>query len=309
MKSVTISTQSLRVKSHKEGDYFDLRKLPHRHTLFSLLEQYLGKLITQAPSEDSNHVLLTASHFQKTPRSVSALLERGEYGITSKLLNVKNKTVAHERSVDEAEMIPFFFLAAIPADGKMGIAAFQMESNAGVRSRFKIDFENFLQEKCGDVDLEIENIVPKRLIQAYIRKERVTKLRFVNLKVPKSIAQAFRGDNIGKNATIELQVRVKHGANLLLANSIRDIVNGHKPVNEFVQIKGFDYDTVKAEFDVGGKQRTVDFTNQGNFHADYDVTKRAQGPDGYPTFESIYQAAREIVIEIMKSLKLDASGV
>ena len=105
-------------------------------------------------------------------------------------------------------------------------------------------------------------------------------------------------------------MRVKHGSNLLLAESIKDIVSGRKPVNEFVQIRGFNYDTIKAEFDVGGKQRTIDFTDQGAFHSDYDVTKKVQDPEkGYPTFDSIYPVAREIVIDIMKYMKLDTDGV
>ena len=307
MKSVTISMVSLRVKKRKDGEYIELIKLPNRHTLLSLLEQFLEELTSHTPREDNNHVLLTASHIKKTPHSISACLERGEYGITSSLLNVKKKIVYHKRSVDEAEMMPFFFLAAIPVDGKMGVAAFQMESNAGVRSRFKLDFEDFLREKCGkNVDLEIENIVPKRLIRDYVRKERVSKLRFVGLKAPRSIAKAFQGDNFGKNTTIALQVKVKHGAKLLMADSIREVMNGHKPVNEFVQIRGFNLDTLKAEFDVHGRQRTLNFTNKNNFHAEYDVTKNIKG---YPTFTTIYPAARELVIEIMESLKLDTDGV
>lgn len=309
MKTVTISAHSLRVKNHRDEEYYNLSKLPNRHTLLGLLEQYLNKLKDQAPSEDVNHVLLTTSNVQKTTRSISACLERGEYGVVSKLLDVRKRVVAYERSVNEAEMMPFFFLAAIPAHAKMGVAAFQMESNAGVRTRFKIEFEDFLRSQCGDVDFEIETIVPKRLIQNFVKKQRVTKLRFVNLKTPRSIAQAFQGNNIGKNTTIELQVKVKHGANLLLAEGIKDIVKGSKPVSEFVQLRGFEYDTVKAEFEVGGKHRTIDFTNHGSFHADYDITKNAQGPNGYPTFDSIYPPARDIVIEIMKSLKLDTSGV
>ena len=241
---------SLRVKNHEDGEYIKLKKLPNKHTLLSLLEQFLEELTTQTPREDNNHVLLTASQIKKTPRSISACLERGEYGITSSLLNVKDQIVSHKRSVDEAEMMPFFFLAAIPVEGKMGVAAFQMESNAGVRSRFKLDFEDFLRKKCGKVDLEIENIVPKRLIRDYVRKERVTKLRFVGLKAPRSIAKAFQGDNFGKNTTIELQVKVKHGANLLMADSIQEVMKGRKEVSEFVQIRGINYDTIKAEFDV-----------------------------------------------------------
>lgn len=309
MKSVTISTYSLRIKGHISGKYFDLRKLPRRQTLLNLLDQYLSQLEDQIARDEKTHVVLAASKILKKRHSISACIERGEYGIASRLMDVRSRNITHQRSVDEAEMMPFYFLAAVPADGDMGIAAFQIEANAGIRVQFRLGFELFLREKCGDVDLEIDKLVPRPLIEAYVQNQPVAKLRFVNIKVPKNISQVFRGSNIGKDATLELQVRVKHGKNLLLADRIIDIVNGSKPASKFVQIKGFDYDTVKVEFDVGGKRRTIDFSNQDNFRADYDVTDKVQGPDGLPTFEGVDQAAREIVVDIMKSLNLETDGV
>lgn len=308
MKTVTISTYSLRVKS-RTGDFFDLRELPHRQTLLNLLDQYLNQLEHKVIRDEKTHVILVATKTIKKKHSISACIERGEYGISSKLLNVKSRIVTHRRSVNEAEMMPFYFLAAIPADSDMGVAAFQIESNAGIRAQFKEGFEDFLREKCGQVDLEIDKLVPKPLIEAYVQHQTVAKLRFVNIKVPRNISRALKGHNIGKDTTLELQVRVKQGRQLFLADRIVDVVNGKKSASRFVNIKGYEYESVKVEFDVGGKRRTIDFTNQDNFRADYDVTDKVKGPDGLPTFEGVDGAAREIVIDIMGSLGLETDGV
>jgi hypothetical protein len=309
MKTVTISTYSLRVKSGAQGTYYELRRLPRRRNILSLLGQYLLKLKKQTARDEDNHVLFTASHLLKTPHSISAFLERGEYGITSDLLDVRKKIVRYQRSVDDAEMMPFYFLAAIPADGNRGVVAFQIESNSSIRAQFKIGFEDYLRQKCGDCDLELEKLVPDQMVQEYVRNERVAKLRFLKIKVPSDISEVFRGANLEEDATIELQVKAKPGSDLRLAKRINSILSGRREVSEFVQIRGFDYDAVKVEFNVHGKRRTIDLSNRNNFRADYDISDRAVIIDGHPTFASVDPIAREIVRDIMDSLGMKTDGV
>lgn len=309
MKNIRISTFSLRVKNRTEREYLELSTLAQNKGLLNLLKEYLKGLEKEAYPDTNNLCLLTASHIHKKACSISAFLERGEYGIESNLLNVNKKKITYQRSVDDAEMMPFYFLVAVPREGSRGIIAFHMEANTRINSHFKINFEDFLRKQCKECDLEIDRLVPKKLVRQYIRHGRVAKLRFMNLSVPNTIEDAFRMENTGEGAIIELQVKAKPGSTFLIADRIKEVLNGKRDSRGFVQIQGFDYDTVKVEFDVDGKHRTLDLSEQPNIRADYDVTDKVTRRGGHPTFASIDRAAREIVREIMRSLKMDTTGV
>lgn len=318
MKKVTISTFSLRVKTLKDGDviYYNLDKLPLSRkqsgrtvykSLLDLLEEYLRRIKRQPFRDVNDQCVLTASNLNtEKRRSVSAFLMKGEYGIQNDLLHVKKREVLHRRSVDDAEMLPYYLLAAIPQGRERGVIVFQMEGEAGLKRYFERCFEDFLRQKCGDCDLEIDRLVPETLLKQYINNGRVARIRFVHLSVPKSIEDVYNLGNVAENATIELQVKARRGAPLLLA---RNIMQRYRDGQDFVQVKGYEFDTVKVDVKVGKSYRTIDLATPARFRADYDITGEVVMAAGHPTFSTIDPAGRKIVREIMQSLGMDIRGV
>ncbi len=321
MNSVTISICSLRVKNNAErGGYYDLDKLPLRHkrkghpasiSLLHVLTDYLLRLRRLAKRDEDNLCLLTASNIQVEPRSISAFLKRGEYGVQNDLFHVRKKEITYHRSVEDAEMMPYYLLAVVPKGSDRGIIAFQAEADVSIKGYFKQCFEDFLRQKCGDCDLELDRLVPKKLVRQYINSGRVARLRFIHLKVPKTIEDAYMLGNIAKDATIELQVKAKRGSAFLLSDSLKSLLPQYKPGRDgdFVQIQGFEFDTVKVDVEVDGNYRTIDMADPTSFRADYNVTNKVLMQGGHPTYKSIDQAAREIVREILHSLRMDQAGV
>lgn len=310
MKSITISTYVLRVRNNQKNlEYHKLNGLPGGRNLFDLLLEYLDHLEERPANDIDNQSLLRASHLRRSGHTLSGLLERGEYGIKSSLVNIRKREITHERSVSEAEMLPFYFLMVVPSEGTKALVAFEMEGNTGINSQFERDFRSFLRRKCGECDLELDRLVPERLIKQYFSKGRVTKLRFVRFKVPTDIADAVKMGVDEQGSTIELQVKAKRGAAFSMGKEIQDVLRGQMSAREFVQVKGLDYDTIKIEFDMNGKRRTMDLTEPGSFRADYNITNRIEMYGGHPTYASIDRVAREIVREILPSIGLEARDV
>jgi hypothetical protein len=264
--------------------------------------------IKRQPFRDGvNECVLTASNLiTGKKRSVSAFLMKGDYGIQNDLLHVKKKEVLHKRSVHDAEMLPYYFLAAIPREGERGVIVFQMEGEAGLKGYFERCFEDFLRQKCGDCDLKIDRLVPETLLTQYVNNGRAARIRFVHLSVPKSIEDAYNLGNIAKDATIELQVKARRGSPLLLA---RDIMQKYRDGQDFVQVEGYEFDTVKVDVKVGKSYRTIDLAAPARFRADYDITGEVVMAAGHPTFNTIDPSGRKIVREIMQSLGMDTRGV
>ena len=320
MKSVTISTFSLRVKTHKgkRVEYYRLDRLPLARkrsgapaykNLLDLLDEYFRRLKRTPAHDSTNLCILTASNIKRETRSVSAFLEKGEYGIQNDLMHIRRKAVTHQRMVEDAEMMPYYFLAAIPKESKRGLIGFQVEGETSIKGYFEQCFEDFLRHKCGECDLEIERVVPKRLMNQYLTSGRVSRLRFVHLKVPKEIEESYMLEDIANDATIELQVKAKRGSAYLLTSNIRSLLRRYKEGDDFVQIEGYEYDTLKVDVEVGGKSRTIDLAAPNKFRAGYNVTGKVVMKNGHPTYLSIDKVGREIVREIMHSLRLDPKGV
>jgi hypothetical protein len=320
MKNVTLSTFSLRVKTHKNRkvEYYALDEIPMRRkqsgrviyrSLLDLLIEYLRQLKRQPAVDGARQCMLTASNITTSDCSVSTFLEMGEFGVQNDLLHVKKREVTHKRTIDDAEMVPYYFLAAIPQDKKRGIVAFQMEGESGIKGYFEQCFGEFLKKRCNDCELELERLVPKRLMNQYLKVGRVTSLRFVHLKVPRTIEQAYMLKDLADDATVELHVKAKRGSAIMLKDNIKGIMEKYKDGQEFVQIRGFEYDTVKVDFKMGETSRTIDLGTPNTFRAGYNVTDRVVIISGHPTFESIDRTGREIVREILQSFRMAAKGV
>jgi hypothetical protein len=129
---------------------------------------------------------------------------QGEYGINSELLDVEDHEVSYTRAVSDAEMMPFYFLAAVPRHGTKALIALEVGGSSAIKLQFQDGFETFIRGRCQACDLEIERLVPEELLNSYFQDARVTKLRFVRFKVPADIADAFR-EGVSEEVTLELR--------------------------------------------------------------------------------------------------------
>src|SRR5436190_13706464 len=88
----------------------------------------------QAPINDQeNETLLKVRDYDVDGRVISGIIETGEYGYGSDLLDVKTHKRVFRRLPNQAEMLPFFFELFLPSSRNQGLLALQRFGNFGIR--------------------------------------------------------------------------------------------------------------------------------------------------------------------------------
>ena len=81
-------------------------------------------------------------------RSLSGIVETGEYGYEAEIYNVQMGNVAYQRTINDAEMMPFYFLTGLPVQSTVGVLMFQRRSQYGISTVFQQDFEPYFEAMC-----------------------------------------------------------------------------------------------------------------------------------------------------------------
>lgn len=309
MRSCSISVYSLQMSNHARTHNYPLGDLPSGQDFLDLLRDYFKLLkSTIANDEEDQEILRTAVLFEDG-RVLSGLLEGGGYGYASKLMNISNQLTTYKRQTNDAELLPYYFLAAIPEHQPLGLLAIQRSGPSGVIMPIERSLSLFLKNKCPQCKAVIERIVPGKAIAEYLSRGRISKIRFVKFDLPRDIADYIQGGYSEDAGTIEYQITPRKEVTTEFKEWVTKVISRKENIDSFVKIKSFKYNTVKVEILVGNKRRTIDLSDPDTVKADYDISKEVKTEDGIPIFESIDAIAREIAREIIDSMQLEVTGV
>ena len=133
----------------------------------------------------------------------------------------------------------------------------------------------------------------------------MTQLKFISYKIPSDVIDSYEdGGHVEEAGTAELTIKARRRERIPLLALVRDVVNGNRRVNEMIELSGFDYDNVKVEIELNGRQKIIDLSNPMNLRASYDITSDVViGDDGHPVFESIDNIALDLLGDLRSTLR------
>lgn len=307
MPTISLAPYTIRVRHRKEKRFLRLGELDQDVDAFDLFQRFLASLETQHDS--ANRTLFRLIRFEAEPRSrvLEGMLETGEYGYETKLIDVKVDTsnVTYHRKVSEAELLPFYFRLDIPKRKDQGFLILQRFGNLGIKAVLE---DALAKHFAGTAYIvELHPLVPEQVIERWTRARDVRRLRLVSFEVPKTIDEIFQlGDS--KEVYAELVIRAKRGHTFPLPGRLRsregfvEIQDGEAELERLRRdLQGFfQPDALKLEVSVAGKTRTVDVTDPGNLVAYHDVTEAVSPLDrnGHPAWDRIRDEARKLARDL-----------
>lgn len=228
-------------------------------------------------------------------RYVIYRVKTGKYGVTSEIVSSQTGMVNHQKNEDEADVMPFFICIAIPInESTRGVIITQNNGKYGVKTIFSSSFEQICREN--EYKFRMNNIVPAEYIERFIEGGVLKKVRFIRHNIPNDRAERI-GLNRGMNGNNvyhdEYIIHKPVGFMQRNGHRIREFINGQRGVNEIVEIGGFEYNNLKLEFSLGGREKTLNLTNLDKVVATEDIGNDVILNGGHPTTESI----RPILIE------------
>ena len=301
MARFSLGCYTIRVVDNRTGKRLPLGEFSHDCDLITIFTQYLKEREADYFIDDKRQELRRVRLSNRTTWSVNGLVETGEYGYTADLFNVGTRTVSYQRIETDAELIPHYFLAHLPSHRDEGVILLQRRSNIGIRTTFFGDFAKYIEESDRSVTVVVNPLVPRQMVEEYLRNGRLTNIRFIRFGLPSDLADAYdTGGHEEFEGTAELVIRPKRGQSIPLVNRIRDVLAGRIKIVEMVELINHEYDNVKVEIDVMGSKKTLDLSDVMKMRAYVDITSDVRiKDDGHPDFDSIDTVAQRLLRSLL----------
>jgi hypothetical protein len=307
MPNVFLTTYSIRLVDTGSGQILTTDSFKPGTDLLTVFSQYVTYLSANVCQDTEAQRMLKASKHASTGRTISGIVQTGDWGYEGDLVNVQSQAVTHHRGINEALMLPFYFLAGFPNKADEAILLMQRLGQLGIKTIFCEKFEEFFNGLYPGITVIFYPLAPADLINQYLDAGRLAKVRFIKYGLPTDIADHLaQGDHVEEEGYLELIMHAKRNGHLPLVDKIREFLTQHKDLKAMYEIKDFDYDNVKLEVDVNGRLRTIDLSHIERLRTFYDVTDEIEmAPDGHPSYPSINLHARTLMNDILTTMGIE----
>jgi hypothetical protein len=308
MSTISLASYTLRVKNKTDAKSVDLSRLNGTRDMLDICWQFLEDRYEEPSHDSSSRKLIRVIKLdrEKRSRSLTGLLQTGEYGFASDLLDVESGEVSHKRSSQEAEMIPFYFLFNIPPGVDEGIVILQRFRTSGIRKLLLADFQKYFATQFGEYRVEINPLTPESVLQQYRSDQcRITKARFVRFSLPSDLADLYNNqDHEEEEGYVEYTINAKRNRTLPIWARLNEVLTGKREMNRLLEIESFDYSNVKIEVDLNGTRRTIDLANPKQLRAYYDITdKLSPTEEGHPAYNEVDAIAKDLLAELSHMIR------
>jgi hypothetical protein len=297
-----LSSYTIRVEGKTDNDQEQAPKAPYLTLdcftngtdLLDVLLNYLTALKDMPIKDDQERNIISVSELTAKERRISGVIQSGLYGIQSKLIDIDTNNVVHERTTNQAEILPFYFLIDIPKGRNEGILILSRIGTYGIKTILSKFMEKHFLTNYSDFSILLKPLVPDQVVKQILFEGRIKKLRFIKYQIPTDVIDGFDEGHEEISKNLEMSISASR---LPIVGRLKGLFDGSRMVKNLFEIQdyGFDYDTIKVEVEMGGSNRIVNLGNWEKVRNYVNITDRVTlGNNGYPAFPSIESLALEL---------------
>lgn len=300
-----IYTLKVRERGNK-NKVLPLENFMGKHDFLSFFQEYIKSFDQQLElNEDKKKSLKLDSEtlsFSGSDRTISGVIESGDYGYTGTGVNIMTGEKSYERTVNDTEIKPFYFLIFIPKNKGVGFICLQRIGVYGIHGIFKRHLNNFFESRFDDLKLDIDQFVSGELARTFVEKGSIKEITFIKNNLPADIAEKIGLKGFQKEIKT-LEIKIKAKSRLAINDKAAKFMND--PNASFFEVKaledlGFDGEhRVKIRSKYNGNSRTVDLSETGKIRPYYDIDGDIdKSIEGHPVFSSIDGVAKLLLKEL-----------
>jgi len=302
MSSIGLAAFAIRIRNRRNRQSCDLDSFTPGIDFIDVLTRYLTN--DQARHRKLSGLLkvFKFENLDASGRIVKGIVKTGEYGYESDLIDAQTGLDTHHRTSDEAELLPFYFLALIPSGSDEGILLLQRFKQFGITSIFREIVQRQFNKAFKNHSIEINPLVPDQVLNRIIDESRIVKARFIKFRLPTDTAERLAAGHREDQFEVEYTIKAKQKNHVPLTERIKASMRNETDSN-ILELENFEYDNVKIEVEVGDKLRTIDLSDLSRVSPNFDITEQVIiGPNGHPTFQSIDQQASQLVGSLREAI-------
>lgn len=304
---ISLATYSIGIFNNKESKYLNLDKVMKKNNVsneFISFEELFKEFLDYGKNVGFNNetmkkILSFLSEEEidiNESNGYCGLIESGNYGYETSFINIdENEKKRIKKPKEYAELIKFFFALCFPANSERHFLILERFNYFGIKTIFERELNRFFKiyMKKNDIynqymhlRIEINNLMPKKIVEEIIDKGKISKLRFISYNKLKSIEDKFGKSPSEEKEYSELIIRKDTPK---LKNSIKKLLNNKMRVKDLVEFKDYEYDDLKIEVIYGNSKKVIDMSNIFKMKAFFDITDKVDIDikTGIPTYDSL----------------------
>lgn len=301
-----VYTLKIREKHKKKKNYLPLENFMGANDFLTFFQEYIKSFDKQLELNESQKKSLKLDSkslsFNSDKRTISGIIESGDYGFSGTGVNIKTGKKSYDRTPDDTEIKPFYFLIYIPKQKGVGFVLLQRLGVYGIHSVFKNHLNDFFETRFANLKLDVEQFVSKELAKTFVEKGNIKDITLVRYNLSADIATKLGLQGYEKEIkSIELKIKAK--SRLAINDKAAAFMNN--PNASFFEVKelediGFDENTkIKVKSKFNGNIRTIDLSDTGQIRPYYDIDSEIEkNADGHPVFSSIDGIAKNLIKEL-----------
>lgn len=295
MANISISIYSFSLQNKRTDEYLNLNPQEGENIFRNLINQFYGEFSDEYNNnENLEKIFKIEEYYEQNQEDFNInvfKIKSGKYGISSEIVSTDTGEVAYTRDETEADVMPFYLSIAIPRNqNDTGLIIFQNTGVYGIKTIFKKSFQQICIQNNNEYSLIIRNVLPAEYIERFLDGGVLKKVRFIRNNIPLDTAERI-GLNLGVNINnAPYEEYIIHKPIGFIRNTgrrIQEFMNRQRAITEIVHIDNFDYDNIKLEFSLGGRNKTLNLSNLENVVVTEDITDELILEGGHPDRESI----------------------
>src|SRR6266540_2957896 len=306
-----------RVTVHKRGDTQEQLLGNFDEAGADLLTLFVEFFNDPTKSDWLKHEINAAARVDKVygpdhenPDIMAAMIKSGEMGVASEFVATSEielgRTSLFQRRREHAELIPVLVLAKIPGLRSKGFLISHSPNGHGIKTRFWDAFREWFGERFPDYLVKLDPTVPSSFYRQVIEQEGLKQVTLIRQsKASDMVADDRRWFDEGTLGTVRTVITSRNRMHRLRKSDVVAVLNREKDLDSLLVFRGETYDQLRTTFiDSQGRTHSIHL-GEGSGRAPragYDVTEQLKdGEDGYPTYESLRQAALQYVDILIES--------
>ncbi len=302
-------------RKEEKADYIEgsrvLDSFDGTHDVLPVLKDVLSTL-SNINSDSKQNKSILCQKCEIGGRILRGLVKIGEFGVASELIDHRTGALNYQRSADEADMIPLFYLLYAPPGAQSGIMFLQSTQGRGMKSIFGALIDKYFEDHCQGYKLSIDPYYdPHRFLQC-IENWRLEEIEYKYHSLPQDLFDGFNPVNDRAGTTSKNQARIASfilksifasgAAKAILGEENYEAIKNGRQIKGLISSPSFlgDYDDATFRFSNQGRKVSFSLSEFSNarviFPVNDDSTVHIDG--GTPDYSDIARYACEKLNEI-----------
>jgi hypothetical protein len=245
--------------------------------------------------------------------TLAGIMEAGDYGRANPIINIASGKTTHNKTVNEADMPPFYFRIHCPDPGTTAVLALQRIGMQGVKSPIEADIKTHFAGL--GYTARFATLTDNDLLNAYLTHGEVNEISVIHHAEAADPRDAVKYSKINNarpptDTKMAITFSRKNGFPAAILRTAASVFRRTRDPRDLVEVYGLENpEDVTFSIEMEGKSKLFRIMHPQEIGVQYDVSQDVKyDADNHPVFESIDRLAKEWCKSLLRKVNTSTDG-